>query len=288
MRPIWATNTPNNKAQFRDTSFFYSSDGNTGIFSGGIVVNVPSQKLGNTWGTNGLLCLNVANGALTLFNAGQSSLTNPVWTSTANNGAGGFVLSGYPSSPTKPGPAAIIPAPPPPPPAPSNNGEVGGTAPGLPTEDSPAITSITAVVEPLQTTVAATSVATISTDTSNKAIIAPPSVPDDNSTTPKQSNGLGIGPIAGISVGVLLAFIGLGYFVYRSRKRNKSFTNEKDTNKNNAYSMAEMQKNPYTEIPPEKRDPVPQYIDYATSPEYAGKDLQRILSRLFQPSTELL
>ncbi|KAI9344567.1 hypothetical protein BDR26DRAFT_857190 [Obelidium mucronatum] len=232
----WASNTQNIESP--DTNFFYSSDGNIGIFRQGAIVSTKN-KIGDTWGSNGLFCLDVMEGVATLYNAGQASLTNPIWNSRLD---GGYLVGGYPSTPNSPGPGPRIPistavVQQPPSPGPTITGVGFSTAAsGIPAE---------------------------------KTGIASPSAPDNNSTTPKQSNGLGIGPIAGISVGVLLAFIGLGYFVYRSRKRNKNSINNNNHN-NTTYSMAEMQKKPYSEIPQEKRDPVPQYIDYAASPEYVG------------------
>ncbi|KAI9344566.1 hypothetical protein BDR26DRAFT_857186 [Obelidium mucronatum] len=234
----WASNTQNIESP--DTNFFYSSDGNIGIFRQGMIVSTKN-KIGDTWGSNGLFCLDVMEGVATLYNAGQASLTNPIWNSRLD---GGYLVDGYPSTPTSPGPGPRIPS--------SATGVQQPPSPGPTITGGGFSTAVSGIP-------------------AEKTGIASPSAPDNNSTTPKQSNGLGIGPIVGISVGVLFAFIGLGYFVYRSRKRSKSSINNNNHNhNNNTYSMAEMQKKPYSEIPQEKRDPVPQYIDYAASPEYVN------------------
>ncbi|KAJ3106917.1 hypothetical protein HK100_003669 [Physocladia obscura] len=87
-----------------NTTFTYASDGDISI-SGG-----HSWSLG-TYGTNGLYCVDSVSGTITLYNAGPASLTNPVWevTCSTTSCTAAFVLSGYPSTASSPGPAAIIP-----------------------------------------------------------------------------------------------------------------------------------------------------------------------------------
>ncbi|KAJ3135582.1 hypothetical protein HK100_002520 [Physocladia obscura] len=87
-----------------NTTFTYATDGDISV-SGGY-----SWSLG-TYGTNGLFCVDSVSGTVTLYNAGPTSLTNPVWevTCSTTSCTTAFVLSGYPSTASSPGPSAVLP-----------------------------------------------------------------------------------------------------------------------------------------------------------------------------------
>ncbi|KAJ3007438.1 UNVERIFIED_CONTAM: hypothetical protein HDU68_003510 [Siphonaria sp. JEL0065] len=78
----------------------------------------------DSWGSDGLFCLDTMSGVLTVYNNGPSSATNPIWTST-----GGYVGgSGFPSSSDRPGPPLNNQSPPSP--APITTGSNGNPGNG--------------------------------------------------------------------------------------------------------------------------------------------------------------
>ncbi|KAJ3031457.1 UNVERIFIED_CONTAM: hypothetical protein HDU68_003788 [Siphonaria sp. JEL0065] len=112
--------TTNQQFQENDDHYFpmfsYDQSGVMQLSDSGVGV---AWKL-DTWGSDGLFCLNVNSGALTLYNNGPSSAANPIWSST-----GGFVSgSGFPSSPNNP------PPPPPQDPIPVTTDNNSGVDPG--------------------------------------------------------------------------------------------------------------------------------------------------------------
>ncbi|KAI9331949.1 hypothetical protein BDR26DRAFT_1010740 [Obelidium mucronatum] len=220
----WASNTQRSGGQEVVSRLSYGADGNVGItLDDGALISVESNKLGNTWGTSGLLCLDAVNGVLTLFNAGQSSLTNPVWTSQANAETGGFLVNGYPSTPTNPGPGPVIPVPPPLPPSPPFPMTTDNA---VPTTAASAIASTDSVsgktIFPFATSAGqgSTQLSTLAAPTTSTL--------KTNENVGSMSPGV-IAAISSVGGGLILVALGLVYYCL-SHKRNKKLGNSAQGN----------------------------------------------------------
>ncbi|KAJ3079703.1 hypothetical protein HK100_010344, partial [Physocladia obscura] len=66
----------------------------------------------DSYGSDGLFCVDSVAGALTLYNAGPASLSNKLWQTqcSTSNCSSAYLLSGYPATAAAPGPKAIIPS----------------------------------------------------------------------------------------------------------------------------------------------------------------------------------
>ncbi|KAI9344568.1 hypothetical protein BDR26DRAFT_857194 [Obelidium mucronatum] len=154
-------------------------------------------------------------GVATLYNAGQASLTNPIWNSKLD---GGYLVDGYPSTPTSLGPGPRIPSSTtvvqqPTSPGSTITGDSFSTAVSdIPTETAGRIPqSISIPVTASAPTTYLSLVSTVAT--------ASPTSTTNGKENPGGMNSSVIAAISSVGGGLLLIAIGLAYFYYCWRSK---------------------------------------------------------------------
>ncbi|KAJ3021126.1 UNVERIFIED_CONTAM: hypothetical protein HDU68_009787 [Siphonaria sp. JEL0065] len=101
---IWNSGTRKTNGPYSSVGFSYANNGNV------YLVEETTEIFSLfSYGSDGLFCINSASGILMLYNAGQSSLTNPIWTANSSFAQGTYLVKGYPTLMGTPGPAPIFP-----------------------------------------------------------------------------------------------------------------------------------------------------------------------------------